>query len=130
MTYKQLIESMDLIARNVGNQETKVQKKLLKIYNKLKVYYDRYEELRNDIRLDYASVDEKNNVVLNDKSDYVFTKDQLKEMQKALRDLINSEFIFEKIEVLNPLGLEDHVYLKDFVNGVSFKLEDDEEDSI
>jgi len=26
--------------------------------------------------------------------------------------------------------LEDHVYLKDFVNGVSFKLEDDEEDSI
>lgn len=129
MTYKQLIESMDLIARNVGNQETKVQKKLLKIYNKLKVYYDRYEELRNDIRLDFASVDEKNNVVLNEKSDYVFTKDKLKDMQKPLRELINSEFIFEKIEVLNPSGLEDHVYLKDFVNGVSFKL-DDEEDSI
>ena len=130
MTYRQLIESMELIARNVGNQETKVQKKLLKIYNKLKVHYDRYEELRGDIRLDYASVDDKNNVVLNEKSDYVFTKDQLKELQKALRDLLNSEFIFEKIEVLNPSGLEDHVYLKDFVNGVSFKLEDDEEDSI
>ena len=129
MTYRNLIETMEVISRNIGNQETKVQKKLLKIYNKLKVYYDKYEELRNDIRLDYASVDEKGNVILNEKSDYVFSKDQLKELQKQLRDLLNTEFIFEKIEVFNPAGLEQHEYLKDYLNGVSFS-EEDQQDSI
>lgn len=128
MTYKELIETLELLGKNLGNQENKVQKKLIKIYNKLKVYYDVYDELRNDYRLEHASVDEKGNVVVNEKGDYVFTKDALKSLQKDLKQLITQSFIYEKINVVNPSGLEEHFYLKDWVVGVNFH-EDDEDAS-
>jgi hypothetical protein len=127
MTYKELIETLELISKNVGNQENKVQKKLIKIYQKLKSYYDVYDELRNDFRLEHASVDEKGNVVLNEKGDYVFSKDALKLLQKDLKDLLSKEFDYKEIDVLNPAGLEEHIYLKGWLNGVSFNEE--EEDS-
>lgn len=127
MTYKELIETLELISKNVGNQESKVQKKLIKIYGKLKSYYDVYDELRNDFRLEHASVDEKGNVVLNEKGDYVFSKDGLKNLQKELKDLLNQSFIYEPINVVNPSGLEEHVYLNGWVTGVDFIKEEDED---
>lgn len=126
MTYKELIETLELIGKNLGNQENKVQKKLVKIYGKLKSYYDVYDELRNDFRLEHASVDEKGNVVLNEKGDYVFTKDALKNLQKDLKNLLNQSFIYEKINVVNPSGLEEHIYLQDWLNGVNFNQEDED----
>jgi hypothetical protein len=130
MTYKELIETLELISKNVGNQENKVQKKLIKIYQKLKSYYDVYDEIRNDIRLEHASVDEKNNVVLNEKGDYVFSKDALKLLQKDLKDLLSKEFDYKKIDVLNPSGLEEHIYLKGWLNGVSFNEEEDDSSDV
>lgn len=127
MTYKELIETLELIGKNLNNQETKVQKKLVKIYGKLKSHYDVYDELRNDYRLEHASIDEKGNVVLNEKGDYVFSKDSLKALQKDLKELLLKEFEFKKIEVINPSGLEEHIYLKGWLNGVQFN--DDSEDS-
>jgi hypothetical protein len=130
MTYKELIETLELISKNVGNQENKVQKKLIKVYQKLKTYYDVYDENRNDIRLEHASVDEKGNVVLNEKGDYVFSKDGLKLLQKDLKELLNKEFEYKVIDVLNPSGLEEHVYLKGWLSGVSFNVDEDEEDTL
>lgn len=127
MTYKDLINTMDLIARNLGNQETKTQKKLVKIYDKLKKYYDVYDEQRNSIRLEHSSVDEKNNIIFNEKGDYTFTKDALKKMQVDLNNLLQTEFIYEAINIVNPKGLEEHVYLKDWVTGVDFIKEEDED---
>lgn len=131
MTYKELIETLDLIGKNLNGQETKIQKKLVKIYGKLKSsYYDAYDEMRNDIRLEHASVDEKGNVLLNDKGDYVFSKDALKLLQKDLKELLNREFIYKPIDVVNPQGLEEHVYLKGWLNGVSFNESEDDSDVI
>lgn len=127
MTYKDLINTMDLIARNLGNQETKTQKKLVKIYDKLKKYYDVYDEQRNSIRLEHSSVDEKNNIIFNEKGDYTFTKEALKNLHVDLNNLLQTEFIYEAINIVNPKGLEEHVYLKDWVTGVDFIKEEDED---
>jgi len=130
MTYKHLIETMDLIAKNLGNQETKTQKKLVKIYDKLKKYYDVYDDRRNELRLEHSSIDDKGNLIFNEKGDYTFTKDGIKNMQKDLKHLLDTEFIFEKINVVNPAGLEDHYYLSEYLDGVNFNNQDDEEDTI
>ena len=121
MTYRQLIETMQMISANVGNQETKVQKKLVKIHGKLKNYYDAYSELHADLKLDAASVDDKGNVILNEKGEYSFTKDALKKLNKDVNDLLNKEFKHDVIEVVNPDGLEAHTYLNGWVSGVSFE---------
>lgn len=126
MNYRQLIETMQLLAANVGSQETKVQKKLVKIHAKLKAYYEEYSEALGDLKLDHASVDDKGNVVMNEKGEYSFTKDAMKKLNADIKLLLEKEFDFKVIEVVNPEGLEIHTYLKDFVKGVKFKEEDDE----
>ena len=126
MNYRQLIETMQLLAANVGSQETKVQKKLVKIHAKLKAYYEEYSEALGDLKLDHASVDDKGNVVMNEKGEYSFTKDAMKKLNSDIKVLLDKEFDFKVIEVVNPDGLEIHTYLKDFVKGVKFKEEDDE----
>ena len=126
MTYKQLIETMQLLAANVGSQETKVQKKLVKIHGKLKSYYEEYSEALGDLKLDHASTDDKGNVVMNEKGEYSFTKDAMKKLNADIKLLLDKEFDFKVIEVVNPEGLEIHTYLKDFVSGVKFIKEDDE----
>ena len=126
MNYRQLIETMQLLAANVGSQETKVQKKLVKIHAKLKAYYEEYSEALGDLKLDHASVDDKGNVIMNEKGEYSFTKDAMKKLNSDIKLLLDKEFDFKVIGVLNPEGLEIHTYLKDFVKGVKFKEEDDE----
>jgi TPP-dependent indolepyruvate ferredoxin oxidoreductase alpha subunit len=126
MNYKNLIETMQLLAANVGSQETKVQKKLVKIHSKLKAYYEEYSEALGDLKLDHASVDDKGNVIMNEKGEYSFTKDAMKKLNSDIKVLLDKEFDFKVIEVVNPEGLEIHTYLKDFVKGVKFKEEDDE----
>lgn len=126
MNYRNLIETMQLLAANVGSQETKVQKKLVKIHSKLKAYYEEYSEALGDLKLDHASVDEKGNVIMNEKGEYSFTKDAMKKLNSDIKILLDKEFDFKVIEVVNPEGLEIHTYLKDFVKGVKFKEEDDE----
>ena len=126
MNYRNLIETMQLLAANVGNQETKVQKKLVKIHAKLKAYYEEYSEALGDLKLDHASTDDKGNVIMNEKGEYSFTKDAMKKLNADIKVLLEKEFDFKVIEVVNPEGLEIHTYLKDFVKGVKFKEEDDE----
>jgi len=125
MTYKDLIETMQQLVHNIGNQETKVQKKLLSIHGKLKKHYENYEELLNDIRLDNAMTEENGALILDEKGGYKYNKDGQRKMYKEIKDLLNKEFYYEAIEVINTKGLEEHVYLKHFVTGVNF-VEDNE----
>lgn len=127
MTYKMLIDALQLIGANIGEGETKGQKKLKKIQDKLKVYYEEWVEKRDELRLDAASVDDKGNLMLDSKGDYQFNKDAIKKLNVDLRNLMNSEFGFKKIEVLNPQGLEEFGFLSEIVNGVKFEKNDDEE---
>ena len=126
MNYRNLIETMQLLAANVGSQETKVQKKLVKIHSRLKPYYEQYSEELADHKLDNASVDEKGNVVMNEKGEYSFTKDAMKKLNGSIKLLLDKEFDFKVIEVVNPDGLEEHTYLKGFVTGIKF-VKDEEE---
>ena len=126
MTYKQLIEAMQILVQNIGNQETKVQKKLLKIHTKLKEHYEEYEEMLNDIRLENAMTEENGALILDEKGGYKFNKDGQRKMYKEIKDLLNKEFEFDFIEVVNPSGLEEHIYLKNFVVGVKFAQGEEE----
>ncbi len=125
MTYKDLIETMQQLVHNIGNQETKVQKKLLAIHGKLKKYYENYEELLNDIRLENAMTEDNGALILDEKGGYKYNKDGQRKMYKEIKDLLNKEFYYEAIEVLNTKGLEEHVYLKHFITGINF-IEDNE----
>jgi hypothetical protein len=120
MTYKELIEAMQILVQNIGNQETKTQKKLLKIHSKLKEYYEEYEEKLNDIRLENAMTEENGALILDEKGGYKFTKDGQRKMYKDIKSLLAEDFDFSVIDVVNPSGLEDHIYLEKFVNGIKF----------
>lgn len=125
MTYKDLIETMQQLVHNIGNQETKTQKKLLAIHGKLKKYYENYEELLNDIRLENAMTEENGALILDEKGGYKFTKDGQRKMYKDIKELLSNEFDYQIIEVVNPNGLEEHIYLKDFVTGVNFIIDNE-----
>jgi len=120
MTYKDLIETMQQLVHNIGNQETKTQKKLLKIHGKLKEYYENYEELLNDIRLENAMTEENGALILDEKQGYKYNKEGQRKMYKDIKSLLSEEFDFNVIEVVNPSGIEEHIYLEKFVNNVKF----------
>ena len=118
MTYRDLLILVENIKLNIGNQETKGQKKLFKIYEKLKPSIDEFQAKIEDARLDNAAVDDKGNLILNDKGEYNFNKEGLKKLKAELKKIEDSEFEFKKIEVANPAGLEPYWFLEEFVNGV------------
>lgn len=127
MTNKDLFVLVANINANISNQETKVEKKLYKIYEKVKPLIDKYQAEVDDLKLEYASVDEKGNLIIDEKGGYKFTKDGLKEFNKAFRLLEDKEIEFTKIEVLNPSGLEEFNFLADWTNGITFNKQEEEE---
>lgn len=127
MKYKDLFELTQNIRLNLGNQETKGQKKLFKIYEKLKSHLDAYQALIDEVRLDYASVDDKGNVIVDDKGNYKYTKEELKKFNKAFKELEEKEFDYKPIEVINIEGLAPYWFLEGWVTGVTFEKPQEEE---
>jgi hypothetical protein len=127
MKYVDLKLLSTILQSVITNEETKVQKKLIKIYDKLKPSLQEYQDKANELRIDNASVDEKDILLLDEKGNYRFSKQNIKILNKQLQELDNQEFAFEKIAITNPQGLEDYLFLKDWVTGVPFKEEVDEE---
>ena len=131
MTYRDLLILVENIKLNIGNQETKGQKKLIKIYDRLKPYIDDFQEKINEVRLDHAATDDKQTLILDEKGEYKFNKEGLKKLKAELKKIEDSEFEFKKIEVANPEGLQPYWFLADFVNGVEFiMLEKQEEEEL
>ena len=127
MTYQQLNVLVASINAVIGNQETKVQKKLFKIYEKVKSHHEAYQALVEELRLDNASTDDKDILLVDEKGGYKFTKDAIKKLTSQVNDLGNKAFEFNKIEVLNPQGLENFTFLEDWTNGITFIKEIEEE---
>lgn len=125
MKRKELNIINNILQTVITNEETKVQKKLIKIYEKLKPYMESNSEKANELRLDNASVDDKGILLTDEKGGYKYSKEGVKKLTKQLQDLDNEEFVFEKINITNPEGLEQFVFLRDWVTGVTF--EEDEE---
>lgn len=120
-TYRDLFVFVGSVVQNIYNEETKGQKKLKLIREKVQSYLDAYQEELDALRLDAASVDDKNNLILDEKGEYKFTKEALKKLSQDSKDLSKKEFDYTPINVFNPAELDQYLFLKDWVTGVKFK---------
>jgi hypothetical protein len=126
--YKELNILINSINAVIGNQETKVQKKLQKFYDKIKSYNESYSNQLEELRLDNAAVDDKGLLLLDDKGGYKFQKEGLKKLNADFDILNEKEFDFKAIEVINPQGLEKFHFLKDWTVGIEFDKKEEEEE--
>ena len=127
MKYQQLNTLVASINAVIGSQETKVQKKLFKIYEKVKSYHESYQAQVEELRLDNASTDSNDILLLDEKGGYKFTKESIKKLTAQVKELGDKEFDFKPIEVINVAGLEDFNFLKDWTTGITFVKEEEEE---
>lgn len=126
-TYKELNQLVSSINAVIGRQETKIQKKLFKIYEKVKTYHESYNSQRDELRLDNAATDEKGILIMDEKGEYKFNKEGVKKLTKDIEALNEKEFDFKPIEVINTNGLETLTFLEDWTTGITFVKEEEEE---
>jgi hypothetical protein len=127
MKNKQLLELVSNLNQVIGNQETKVAKKLFKIFEKIKPLYEKYNADVEELRLDNASTDKDGILLLDEKSNYKYSKEGIKKLTQQIKDLSDKEIEFNKIEVINTSGLEDFTFLEDWTNGIEFNKQEEEE---
>ena len=127
MKYQQLQTLVASINAVIGSQETKTQKKLFKIYEKVKTHHEDYQAKVEELRLDNASTKENDILILNEKGEYSFTKDAIKKLTEQVKELSNKEFDFTPIPVVNPQGLEHFTFLDSWTTGITFVKEEEEE---
>ena len=127
MKYQQLNTLVASINAVIGSQETKTQKKLFKIYEKVKTHHEDYQAKVEELRLDNAAVGEKDVLLLDEKGSYKFTKEGIKKLTEQVKELGEKEFEFKPIEVVNAQGLENFTFLEDWTSGIKFNKEEEEE---
>ena len=127
MKYQQLQTLVASINAVIGNSESKTQKKLVKIYEKVKFHHESYQAQVEELRLDNASTDDKDILLLDEKGGYKFTKENIKKLTAQVKELGEKEFEFTPINVVNPDGLQDFTFLEDWTSGIEFIKEEEEE---
>jgi hypothetical protein len=127
MKYKQLLQLVGNLNAVIGGTETKTQKKLVQIYNKVKPYHEAYNTEVEGLRLDAAQTDEKDCLLLTDKGEYKYSKEGIKKLTKDIEALNDKEFDFVIINVVNQQGLEDFTFLEDWTTGIEFNKQEEEE---
>ena len=125
--YKDLNILVNSINSVIGGQETKIQKKLFKLYERVKPIHEDYNKQRDELRLDSAATDDKNILLTDEKGEYKFNKEGVKKLTKDIEALNEKEFEFKPIEVINTNGLEAFTFLKDWTTGIEFVEEEEEE---
>ena len=127
MKYSQLNQLVANLNAVIGSQESKTQKKLFRLYEKVKTHHEDYQAKVEELRLDNAAVGEKDVLLLDEKGSYKFTKESIKKLTAQVKELGEKEFEFKPIEVINTNGLEKFTFLKDWTTGITF-VEEEEED--
>ena len=125
MKYKQLLQLVSSINAVIGNQESKTQKKLFKLYEKVKKHHEDYQAEVEILRLDNAQTDDKDCLLLDDKGSYRYSKDGIKKLTKDIEALNDKEFDFQIINVVNQEGLKDFTFLEDWTTGIEFNKQED-----
>ena len=125
--YQQLNVLVASINAVIGNSETKTQKKLVKIYDKVKKHHEDYQSQVEGLRLDNAQTDSNDCLLLSEKGEYRFTKDGIKKLTEQVKELGEKDFAFDKINIANPQGLESFSFLEDWTTGITFVKEEEEE---
>ncbi len=127
MKYSQLNQLVANLNAVIGSQESKTQKKLFRLYEKVKTHHEDYQAKVEELRLDNAAVGEKDVLLLDEKGSYKFTKENIKKLTAQVKELGEKEFEFKPIEVINTQGLENFTFLEDWVTGITFIKEEEEE---
>ena len=127
MKYQQLNQLVANLNAVIGSQESKTQKKLFRLYEKVKTHHEDYQAKVEELRLDNASTKENDILILNEKGEYSFTKEAIKKLTEQVKELSNKEFDFTPIPVVNPQGLEHFTFLEDWTTGITFVKEEEEE---
>jgi hypothetical protein len=127
MKYNKLTQLVANLNAVIGSQESRTQKKLFKIFEKVKPSYEEYQAKTEELRLDNAQVDEKDTLLLDDKGGYKFTKEGIKKLTEQVKELNEKEFDFKPIEVINTAGLENFTFLEEWTTGIVFIKEEEEE---
>ena len=127
MKYNQLNQLVANLNAVIGSQESRTQKKLFRIYEKVKSHHEAYQAEVEGLRLDNAQVDSNDCLILDEKNGYKFTKESIKKLTAQATELSNKEFDFIPIPVVNPQGLEDFNFLEDWTTGITFVKEEEEE---
>ena len=127
MKYKQLLQLVSSLNQVIGSQDTKTQKKLFKIYEKVKKHHEEYQSEVEILRLDNAQTDDKDCLLLDEKGSYRFSKEGIKKLTKDIEALNDKEFDFQIINVVNPANLEDFTFLEDWTTGIEFNKQEEEE---
>lgn len=105
------------------NGYSKGQKKLELIVDVLKTHIEKMNSMKNAIYLNNAH--EVDGVLAIGKNqEYLYSKEGAKQRDKDLEDLMESEFAFNKIQISRPEGLENYIFLKDWVEGIVFEEEE------
>ncbi len=125
MKYKQLLQLVNNINAVIGSSETKTQKKLVKIFEKVKKHHEDYQAEVEILRLDAAMTDEKDCLLLDDKGNYRYSKEGIKKLTKDIEALNDKEFDFVIINVVNPEFLKDFTFLEDWTTGIEFNKQED-----
>lgn len=124
-TFGQLTNLIADLNAIIGAQENKVQKKLFKLYERLKPSHDIYISAIEELRLDNSATDEKGIMLMDEKGGYQFTKEGVKKLRADIENLNAKEIEFKVIEVINPEGLESFTFLEGWTKGINFIQEDE-----
>lgn len=116
-TYNDLIFLVNNLNEVRAENGSKKELKLKKIIDKVKPLLDVYNEKRDDIRLEHAYADKNGILEFNEKGEYKYTKEGIREMNNDFKELINQEFNFEPLEVGTD-GIEDLTFLSGWVKGI------------
>jgi hypothetical protein len=127
-TYKDLTILIASINGVLGNQETKIQKKLFKIYEKLKPHHEEFQSQFEELRLDNAATNADGILLLDDKKEYQFNKDGIKKLSKDIQTLNEKSFEFTPVQIINPNGLDTFTFLEGWVEGIEFAETEQEEE--
>jgi hypothetical protein len=125
-TYKDLTNLIADLNAVIGTQETKTQKKLFKLYERVKSHHEAYQSEIEVLRLDNAATDDKGILLTDDKGGYQFTKEGVKKLRLDIESLNKKEIDFKVIEVVNPQSLEGFAFLEGWTNGITFTKEEDD----
>jgi hypothetical protein len=126
-TYAELLELVRNINFVQAEPNSKREKKLKKIAEKIKPIFEQYNEQREDVRLDNAHSNSEGVLDLNEKGEYKFTKEGLKSMNKDMKKLLDKSFEFYQF-VFNNEGIEDLMFLSGWVESISLPEEKNDDE--
>lgn len=125
--YSDLLTLVQILNAFTQEGKTKGQKKLVKIGELIKPYLDDFNDKKEEMRLDAASVDKDGNLITNEKGDYSFNKEGVKKLNQSIKELLLTDLAFTPIQVSFPEGLENYSFLEGWVKGVKFNKQQEEE---